>query len=165
MPDEKQRAALTTARGKQAAAMSDRSAKKAFIAESGLVDTDYAKAAEGSSARGNEAQKKQILGSFKKGGTVPKTGNYKLHKGETVVPTDPNPAATLGSGDGVPWKSHTEYLAREQAKAAGGFEKHKGQAGGPKTQHHDLHAGVKAANKESRSRYDATHRHKIGEGK
>lgn len=28
-----------------------------------------------------------VLGSFKKGGKVKKTGNYKLHKGENVVPT------------------------------------------------------------------------------
>lgn len=28
-----------------------------------------------------------ILGSFRKGGRVKKTGTYKLHKGETVVPT------------------------------------------------------------------------------
>lgn len=28
----------------------------------------------------------QALGSFKKGGKVPKTGLYKLHKGEKVVP-------------------------------------------------------------------------------
>lgn len=27
-----------------------------------------------------------ILGSFKKGGKVKKTGNYKLHKGEEVKP-------------------------------------------------------------------------------
>lgn len=32
------------------------------------------------------------IGSFKQGGTVPKTGNYKLHKGETVVATDPTDA-------------------------------------------------------------------------
>lgn len=28
----------------------------------------------------------RILGGFKKGGKVKKTGNYKLHKGERVVP-------------------------------------------------------------------------------
>lgn len=28
----------------------------------------------------------RILGGFKKGGRVKKTGNYKLHKGERVVP-------------------------------------------------------------------------------
>lgn len=28
----------------------------------------------------------QVLRSFKKGGKVKKTGNYKLHKGEMVVP-------------------------------------------------------------------------------
>jgi hypothetical protein len=32
--------------------------------------------------------KQQIMGSFKKGGEVPKTGNYKLHEGEQVVPND-----------------------------------------------------------------------------
>lgn len=31
---------------------------------------------------------KAILGSFKKGGTVPETGNYKLHEGEEVVPNN-----------------------------------------------------------------------------
>lgn len=30
--------------------------------------------------------KDTLLGSFKKGGKVKKTGNYKLHKGEKVVP-------------------------------------------------------------------------------
>lgn len=34
-----------------------------------------------------------VMGSFKKGGIVPKTGNYKLHEGEAVVPK-----AKLGSG-------------------------------------------------------------------
>jgi hypothetical protein len=29
---------------------------------------------------------KSVMGSFKKGGTVPKTGPYKLHKGEEVLP-------------------------------------------------------------------------------
>src|ERR1700676_882007 len=28
----------------------------------------------------------QAIGSFKKGGTVPETGMYKLHKGEEVIP-------------------------------------------------------------------------------
>ena len=30
----------------------------------------------------------KILGSFKKGGEVPETGNYKLHEGEEVVPNN-----------------------------------------------------------------------------
>jgi len=29
---------------------------------------------------------KEMMGSFQEGGTVPKTGPYKLHKGETIVP-------------------------------------------------------------------------------
>jgi hypothetical protein len=31
---------------------------------------------------------KAVLGSFKKGGTVPETGVYKLHEGEEVVPNN-----------------------------------------------------------------------------
>jgi hypothetical protein len=31
---------------------------------------------------------KAVLGSFKKGGTVPQTGDYKLHEGEEVVPNN-----------------------------------------------------------------------------
>lgn len=31
-------------------------------------------------------KEKKLLGSFKKGGKVKKTGKYKLHKGEVVVP-------------------------------------------------------------------------------
>jgi hypothetical protein len=30
----------------------------------------------------------KVLGSFKKGGEVPETGNYKLHEGEEVVPNN-----------------------------------------------------------------------------
>lgn len=30
----------------------------------------------------------KVLGSFKKGGTVPETGDYKLHEGEEVVPNN-----------------------------------------------------------------------------
>jgi len=36
-----------------------------------------------------EGAVKSVLGSFKKGGHVHRTGNYKLHKGEYVVPTRP----------------------------------------------------------------------------
>lgn len=30
----------------------------------------------------------KVLGAFKKGGTVPETGNYKLHKNEEVLPNN-----------------------------------------------------------------------------
>src|ERR1700680_1297268 len=40
-------------------------------------------------------------GSFKKGGTVPVTGSYKLHAGETVIPaqTDPTQQDAPGGQD------------------------------------------------------------------
>ena len=34
----------------------------------------------------NARMKHELLGSFKKGGIVKKTGAYKLHKGEEVIP-------------------------------------------------------------------------------
>lgn len=42
-------------------------------------------AAQGLKARGDQVK---TLGSFKKGGIVPKTGNYKLHKDEKVIPAE-----------------------------------------------------------------------------
>jgi hypothetical protein len=37
-------------------------------------------------SQGVPADTAGAIGSFKKGGRVPKTGTYKLHKGEKVVP-------------------------------------------------------------------------------
>ena len=34
----------------------------------------------------NARMKRELLGSFEKGGIVKKTGAYKLHKGEEVIP-------------------------------------------------------------------------------
>lgn len=50
----------------------------------------------GSSGHGGAGQVK-ALGSFKKGGMVKKTGMYKLHEGEKVVPK-PDAKAPVGSG-------------------------------------------------------------------
>ena len=44
-------------------------------------------------------QQKQIVGSMKKGGMVPKTGLYQLHEGEMVVP-----AHVVNRGPGAPPK-------------------------------------------------------------
>lgn len=49
------------------------------------VDKDVADVASGLKWRGEQVK---TLGSFKKGGTVPKTGNYKLHKDEKVIPAE-----------------------------------------------------------------------------
>jgi len=63
MPTEEQRAAITTERGRQAAQMTDQAEKKAYIAGSAGVDKDYEATAEATSAKGNELQRKSILGS------------------------------------------------------------------------------------------------------
>jgi membrane protein involved in colicin uptake len=39
-----------------------------------------------SKAAAKKPAKPGILGSFEKGGTVPKTGDYHLHKNEEVIP-------------------------------------------------------------------------------
>lgn len=46
------------------------------------------------------------IGSFKKGGEVKKTGNYKLHKGEFVV--NPRLAALIKSGQGEKLKGYKQ---------------------------------------------------------
>ena len=86
MATEQERATLTTTRGKQAAKMSHDEAK-AYIAGSGKMDKDYEGVAEETAGVGKKQQTQEILGSFKHGGRVGKTGAYKLHKGETVIPT------------------------------------------------------------------------------
>lgn len=44
------------------------------------------------------AEQVKALGSFKKGGTVPKTGVYKLHEGEQVIPAEIMDKATSALG-------------------------------------------------------------------
>ncbi len=63
MPTEEQRAAITTERGHQAAQISDPTEKRAYIAGSSGVDKDYDATAQATSAKGNELQRRSILGS------------------------------------------------------------------------------------------------------
>lgn len=88
---EQQKADLSKARGALAANIKDPGAKKKFIAGSAEIDKNYDSAEQGASIESNRQNReavKDVLGSFKKGGTVKKTGNYKLHEGEEVVPAD-----------------------------------------------------------------------------
>ena len=69
----------------QAAKMSHEDAKK-YVAGSANVDKDYEGTAAETDRTSNQQQTKAVLGSMKKGGKVPKTGVYQLHKGEKVIP-------------------------------------------------------------------------------
>lgn len=60
---------------------------KDYIKGSAKVDKDYQGVAEETAGVSKKQQTQEILGSFKRGGKVMKTGAYKLHKGETVVPS------------------------------------------------------------------------------
>jgi hypothetical protein len=86
MATEQDRANLTGVRGKQAAKM-DHDAAKDYIKGSAKMDKDYQGTAEETAGVAKKQQTQEILGSFKKGGKVMKTGAYKLHKGETVIPS------------------------------------------------------------------------------
>lgn len=88
MATEEQKAALTTERGKQAADIKDPDEKKRYIAGSASVDTDYEGTANSTAIEANKLQNQKVLGSLKKGGTIPKTGLYKLHKDEKVIPAN-----------------------------------------------------------------------------
>lgn len=59
---------------------------KQIITKPSNVTAKYAPKAPIKLKPGLGAPKQPILGSFKKGGKVKKTGLYKLHKGEKVIP-------------------------------------------------------------------------------
>jgi len=91
MATEEQRAALTGMRGRDAARIKDQAEKKRYIAESANIDKDYEGMAEKTGAMSNLLTKKELLGDYKHGTkNVPKTGAYKLEKGEAVVPAKEN---------------------------------------------------------------------------
>jgi hypothetical protein len=81
---EQDRANLTGVRGQQAAKMEHEAAKD-YIKGSAKVDKDYQGTAEETAGVSKKQQTQEILGSFKRGGMVKKTGAYKLHKGEKVL--------------------------------------------------------------------------------
>ena len=86
MASEESRAALSRTRGEVAAGMSNQEAKKKFIARQGEEETKGKQDLSGLSEDAFRQRNINVAGSFKKGGKVPKTGIYKLHKGETVTP-------------------------------------------------------------------------------
>jgi hypothetical protein len=98
MPDEQARAALSKLRGQAAANISDPDEKKKFISRQGDTEkkgataSDYdsmQKEAENTIALGGSTKDVKPLGSYAKGTpSVPKTGVYKIHEGEAVVPKD-----------------------------------------------------------------------------
>jgi hypothetical protein len=95
---EEMMAALSQLRGAAAAKIKDPEKKRKFIEaqgkseQSGKMNADYDRMkseAEDTLATDGEnvnSDAKRIAGSYKKGGKVPKTGIYKLHKKEVVIP-------------------------------------------------------------------------------
>jgi hypothetical protein len=86
MASEESRAAMSRTRGEVAAGMSDQEAKKKFIARQGTEESKGKQDLSGLSEDAFRQRNVNVAGSFKHGGTVPKTGIYKLHKDEKVIP-------------------------------------------------------------------------------
>jgi hypothetical protein len=84
--NEQDRANLSIRRGKIAAGISDPQARAAYIAAQGNVGTNNASAQAKLENDTHNDETSKVIGSFKKGGKVKKTGLYKLHKGEEVLP-------------------------------------------------------------------------------
>ena len=87
MATELERASVSRQRGRAAAGMPAGDEKKQFIARQG---EEEAKGKDDLGELSQEAYRQRnvnaVQGSFKKGGMVSKTGVYKLHKGEKVIP-------------------------------------------------------------------------------
>jgi hypothetical protein len=87
MATELERASVSRQRGKAAAGMPAGPEKKEFISRQG---NEEAKGKDDLGELSQEAYRQRninaVQGSFKHGGMVPKTGAYKLHKGEKVIP-------------------------------------------------------------------------------
>jgi hypothetical protein len=87
MADETERAAMSRTRGQVAAGMSDPDARRKFIARQGEEES---RGKSDLAGLGQDAYRQRnvntVQGSFKRGGRVKKTGVYKLHRGERVVP-------------------------------------------------------------------------------
>lgn len=94
MATEQDKANLGAYRGRQAAQIKDSEERKKYIADTANVDKDYDATANATAVKDNEIKTQQVLGSLKKGGPIKKTGLYKLHKGEHVVPKEDNPMAS-----------------------------------------------------------------------
>lgn len=85
MATEQDKAAVTTERGKQAAQIKDPSEKKEYIAGSSNVDKDYEGTVTATSVKGNELQRRAVMGSMHNGGPVLADGAYRLKAGEHVL--------------------------------------------------------------------------------
>lgn len=91
---------MSIARGKIAATIPNQEDKKAFIAAQGKEEAAGrgSEGAELSTALAEKSQmEKKALGSYKEGGTIPKTGTYELHAGEKVTPASGSSAPGIGA--------------------------------------------------------------------
>lgn len=126
MATEQERAGLTLTRGKQAAKMPHEEAKQ-YVAGSAKMDIDYPKVAEETAGVGKKQAMQEVLGSFKHGTTyVPKTGNYKLHKGEQVVPVEMAPDYSRSSPGAREFDKSLAAAETYKVKSGlvGGYMKH-----------------------------------------
>lgn len=135
MANEETRAAMSRTRGEVGAGVKDPAARKKFIARQGNEEAKGKQDMSGLSEDAFRQRNVNVAGSFKHGTDyVPKTANYKLHKGEKVIPA-PRASEDFrseysrmeGVKGGGPLKYDTmenKVAAHGAARAAGGFSKH-----------------------------------------
>lgn len=87
MPTEQERAETSKFRGQVASGIRDPEERRKFVARQG---EEEARGKSDTAALSEDAFRQRnvntVQGSFRKGGKVKKTGVYRLHKGERVVP-------------------------------------------------------------------------------
>lgn len=105
---EQQRADLSIRRGKDIAQMKDPQQRQKYVAEQG-EDEAKGKSFEDIKRKTDNLETGLALrGSFKRGGKVPATGAYKLHKGEVVIPVETEtPAEEKAEGEGKEYSCRT----------------------------------------------------------
>lgn len=84
---EADKASLSQRRGRFAASIKAPKDRRKYIAAQGEADVSGNDSRQAELAvTTNKDEQNAVLGSLKKGGKVKKTGLYKLHRGEKVVP-------------------------------------------------------------------------------
>lgn len=100
---EKDEALLSQRRGRVAGALKDPEEKRRFIARQGSGKATR----EELETETQRVSNLHALGSYQKGGKVKKTGIYKVHKGEVVIPAAKVRARKMNVGD-MPAKRRME---------------------------------------------------------
>lgn len=143
---EEQRAAMSIARGKIASGIKDPKKRRDFISRQGdqeaIRSEHFPELAEETHRERNRQEAEKVLDSMQMGGMVPKTGPYRVHAGETVLPAGAplmNTAVPpMGAGRRNPMLGMMEKGGK--VEKTGVYKLHKDEQVVPKEEHSDSHS-------------------------